>query len=576
MDSEPEADEPQEEEPGEEFEDMEFDLSELMDEYVDGAEENIKAIMDGFVALEKNPSDLEILFDVFRRAHGMKGSAGMIGFTDISEVTHKLEDFLKEFYENKKPLTPNAVDVALAVMDTVAALLEGKKENQDFTMDIEPAINMMKTFDFDAEGGQPAPAVSAPSTPAPKPAKEISESIRIRINKVDELMMLAGELSSAKIMIKEHLGLLGRVSARKSVSRDWLRDFYSRIGSSVSLMDREVDEMRNAVLSIRLLPLSNLFSQFPRLVRDLTRKLGKKIDYSESGGETLLDRQIIEKMNEPLIHMIRNSIDHGIESPEEREKNGKNPQGTLRLSAFNDQGKIVLVLEDDGAGINGGIVKRKALEKGIISEEEAEKLSEKQAQMLIFSPNFSTRDEATDVSGRGVGMDAVKKAVETLQGAFDVESEPGKGTKFIITLPLTMASTPVLFIPVTGVTVAFPTVFMEKVILINENSIKMENGRYHLSMANENLPLCFLEAVLTDKSRPPAEEKKIPVVIISIGSRRGAVAMNEISGQKEVVVKPLPSNVLNADFWTGAALSPSGQIAPVLNIHSIMSACGVR
>jgi two-component system chemotaxis sensor kinase CheA len=311
-------------------------------------------------------------------------------------------------------------------------------------------------------------------------------------------------------------------------------------------------------------------------VRDISRRLGKKIDYSEKGGETLLDRQIIEKMNEPLIHMIKNSVDHGIESPEEREKNGKNPQGMLRLSAVNDQGKIVITLEDDGNGINGGMVKRKAIEKGIISEEEADKLSEKQAQMLIFSPGFSTRDEATDVSGRGVGMDAVKKAVETLQGALEIESEPGKGTKFIITLPLTMASTTVLFVTVAGVTVAFPTVFMEKVTRISGNSVKTENGRYRLSLANENMPLCFLETVLTDESRFPADKKKIPIIIISIGSRRVAIAMNEITAQKEVVVKPLPSNVQNADFWTGAALSPSGQIAPVLNIQSVISACGVH
>jgi len=569
-------DEPQEKETGAKFEEMEFNLTELMGEYVDGAEENIKAIVDGFLTLGTDPSGQEILFDIFRRVHGMKGSANMIGFTDIGEIAHQLENFLRAFHENKKPLTPNAVGVALGTMDTVAALLEGKQENPDFTMDIEPAIKIMKDFNFETEESQPASSVSTPSAPAHKPAKGIFESIRIRTNKVDELMMLAGELSSARIMINEQLGLLARMSARKSVPRGWLRDFHSRISSSVSLMDREVDEMRNAILSIRLLPLSNLFSRFPRLVRDISRRLGKKIDYSERGGETLLDRQIIEKMNEPLIHMIKNSVDHGIESPEEREKKGKTPQGTLRLSALSDRGKIIITLEDDGNGINGGMVKRKAIEKGIISEEEAAKLSEKQAQMLIFSPGFSTRDEATDISGRGVGMDAVKKGVEMLQGALDIESEPGKGTKFIITLPLTMASTPVLFVTVAGVTVAFPTAFMEKVTRISGDSIKTENGSYRLSLANENLPLCFLETVLTDESRFPADKEKIPIIIISTGSRRVAIAMDAITAPKEVVVKPLPSNIKNAVFWTGAALSPSGQIVPVLNIQSLISACAVH
>ncbi|MEE8484913.1 MAG: chemotaxis protein CheA [Nitrospinota bacterium] len=573
------SDEENKEEEGEEedFDDMDFDMSELIDEYVSGAQDNINGINDGLLTLEKDPSDEEALFDIFRRAHGMKGSALMIGFNDIGEVTHKLEDFLKEFHDNKKPLTSDAADVALAAMDIVAALLEGKKEDQEFTMDIAPIIKTMEKFDFESgESATPAPAApDAGKKPEKKPKKELADSIRIRIKKADELMMLAGNLLSAKSSISDGVGTFAKITSDRKITHERLVELYKDISNAGDIMSRAVDEMRNAVQNIRLLPVSSLFGTFPRLVRDLSRKLKKKVEFIDSGGETLLDRQILEEMNEPLIHMIRNSLDHGLESTKERKKIKKNEKGTIKLSARNEQGKIIISLSDDGGGINPDKVKGKAVEKGLITEEVAAKMSKQEAQMLIFAPGFSTAEATTDVSGRGVGMDAVKTSVEKLHGAVEIDSDVGKGTTFNIILPLTMASTPVLLVSVGGQTIGMPTAYIQAALRVSQDKIKSDNGDMTLAYREETLPLYFLDSVVVSEEAKPPETKKAFVVIVDTGTKKVSFTVSDIVAQREVVVKPLPTNIQHAEFWVGAAQTAAGQILPVLNIPNVVRACGV-
>ena len=558
-----------------------FDMMELLDDYISSARDNITGISDGLMTLEKNPADSEALFDVFRRAHGMKGSANMIGFTDIGGVAHKLEDFLKEFHENKIPLSSDAVDVALSAMDYITKLVEGKRENQKFTMDIAPIVASMEGYFTKGKAAPtPAPAATAPAdaakeaAPAAKPAAEGSDSIRLRIDKADELIMLTGNLLSARSSIKDELGGFGKVASSKRVSREKVLDFYREINTASDLMSRAVEEMRTAIMGIRMLPVSNLFNNFPRLVRDLSRKLKKKVEFVSVGGDILLDRQIIDEMNEPLIHMIRNSLDHGLETPEERAQAGKDSMGKLTLSARNEQGKVIITLEDDGKGVNPDIVKRKAVEKGLITAERAETMTKVEAQMLIFAPSFSTRDAATDVSGRGVGMDAVKTAVEKLQGTVDLDSSVGVGTKTIIILPLTVASTKVLLLRVGGQVIGVPIAYVDSVLLAEPEQLVSAEGYSAIDYQGTQLPLFYMDYVVAQQLCSPDSMRKWFVVVVDTGLHQVAFAVADIVAQREVVVKEMPRNLRNTDLWIGAAQSPTGDMIPMLNVHSVMRSCG--
>lgn len=560
-------------------EEMEFDMLELLDDYVSSAMDNVKGIADGLMVLEKNPEDQETLFDVLRRAHGMKGSSNMIGFTDIGEITHKMEDFLKNFHDNKLALPADAVDLILSAMDTVTMLIEKKKEDHEFTVDVAPVVATFEGYDFERakKGGPsaPAPAQAPAAEAAPhKSAKELADSIRIRIEKADELILLAGNLLSAKVSISDELGSLAKITRSKKFTRERLIDLFRDLTSASDLMGRAVDEMRSAIMGIRLVPVSNLFNAFPRLVRDLSRRLGKKVEFLTEGGETLLDRQIIEEMNEPLIHMIRNSLDHGLETPAEREAAGKNDTGTIRLSARNEQGKIIITLEDNGRGIDPERVKRKALEKGVITPHEAETMKKLDAQMLIFKPGFSTQEAATDISGRGVGMDAVKNAVERLQGAVEIDSDPGRGSRFNIVLPLTMASTRLLVLSAEGRYIGVPSAYISSAAIITPDMIGGQEGALTFENRGKALPLYYLNTALS--GRPPERARngrRLYVIVVNTGLREAALVVEDILAQREAVVKNMPKNLAGADFWVGAAQSTTGMLIPVLNIHSVMRQC---
>jgi len=561
-------------------------MMELLDDYIASARENVKGITDGLMALEKNPADTEALFDVFRRAHGMKGSANMIGFTDIGGITHTLEDFLKNFYENKIPLSSDAADIALSAMDFVTRLVEGKREDQHFTIDTGSVKASMENFFSKGgkAGAAPAPEAKTAAEPAAKPeatapshapAAEGADSIRLRIDKADELMMLTGNLLSAKSSIKDELGGFGKLASSKRVTREKILDFYRDMNTATDLMGRAVDEMRTAMMSVRMLPVSNLFNNFPRLVRDLSRKLKKKVEFTSIGGDILLDRQIIDEMNEPLIHMIRNSLDHGLEIPEERERAGKNATGNLTLSARNERGKIYITLEDDGKGVNPDIVKKKAVEKGLITAERAASMSKTDAQMLIFAPSFSTKDAATDVSGRGVGMDAVKTAVEKLQGIVELESDVGKGTRTTIILPLTVASTKVLLMSIGDRMVGVPIVYVQSVLLVESGRIVANGGaKFSIDHLGKRLPLFFMDEAVAGLKSDVSGRRKWYVVVLDTGMHQAAFAVSDIIAQRETVVKEMPKNLRVIDVWIGAAQSPTGDIIPMLNIHSVMRTCG--
>ncbi|WP_456457298.1 chemotaxis protein CheA [Thermovibrio sp.] len=404
----------------------------------------------------------------------------------------------------------------------------------------------------------PSPSQGTTARKVKKQEKKTSETIRVDVERVENLMNLVGEIVLDRNRI---------LRVTSDVERECKSEVVEKLVEAVTSLDRTVSDLQVAVMKLRMQPIKKIFSKFPRLVRDLARKLNKKVQLIIEGEDTELDRSILDKLEDPIIHLVRNALDHGIEPPEERVAKGKPEVGTIRLFAYHEGDHIIVGIQDDGRGIDPEKVKKKALEKGLITPEQAAQMSDKEAYELIFMPGFSTAEKVSDVSGRGVGMDVVASTIHSLRGSIEIESEVGKGTTILLKLPLTVAIIRTLMIGVNSQVYAVPLHSVVEVVRYEPSLVKDVGSYRSFMLRDEVLPLFSLDELL----ELPERGTKHFVVIVKVGEKYIAVSIEELLGEEEIVIKSLGELLADIPGIAGATIAGDGRVVLILDLNSLLS-----
>jgi two-component system, chemotaxis family, sensor kinase CheA len=411
---------------------------------------------------------------------------------------------------------------------------------------------------------QPASSASKDGAPDDKAKNAVAATettIRVDVNRLETLMDLSGEL----VLGRNRLAQVTQELMQKYENHDFLRE----LQETSSTIDFITTELQSAIMKTRMVPISKIFQKAPRIVRDLSKEFGKDIELVLRGEETELDRGIIEELNDPLVHMIRNSCDHGIERPTQREKTGKPMKGTLILDAQHEGNHIVVSIIDDGAGISPEFLKTKALEKGLITSEQAQTMNDRDAYSLIFLPGFSTAEKVTSVSGRGVGMDVVRTNIQKLKGIIEVDSKLGQGTTFTIKLPLTLAIIQGLLVRVQAEIYALPLSAVVEVVNTDLNQIYSVNQNEVIRIRNQVFPLIRMDKVLRTPNKEDTLENRY-VVVVGLADKRLGLVVDELLGQKEIVIKSLGEYLGHIKGMSGSTILGDGRVIMILDIEELI------
>ncbi|UVL00136.1 chemotaxis protein CheA [Pseudomonas sp. B21-048] len=405
----------------------------------------------------------------------------------------------------------------------------------------------------------PAPARAPAAPPPEKPASEAETTVRVDTARLDEIMNMVGEL----VLVRNRLVRLGLNSGDEAMSK------------AVSNLDVVTADLQTAVMKTRMQPIKKVFGRFPRLVRDLARQLKKEINLELVGEETDLDKNLVEALADPLVHLVRNSVDHGIEEPADREAMGKPRSGKVILSAEQEGDHILLSISDDGKGMDADVLRGIAVKKGLMDKDAADRLSESDCFNLIFAPGFSTKTEISDVSGRGVGMDVVKTKIAQLNGTINIYSTKGKGSKIVIKVPLTLAIMPTLMVMLGNQAFAFPLVNVNEIFHLDLSRTNVVDGQEVVIVRDKALPLFYLKRWLVS-SAAHEEQREGHVVILSVGTQRIGFVVDQLVGQEEVVIKPLGKMLQGTPGMSGATITGDGRIALILDVPSMLTRYAAR
>lgn len=687
-----------------------MDTSQYLSMFLEESFDNLQMLNESLLELEQNPEDMDKLNEIFRVAHTIKGMAATMGFTNVAELTHKMEDVLSKFREGELKVTQNVVTVLFGCLDTLEKMINNIQDNVDEQTDISSIISDLESigskkeiesasevaiedlkeevveafqqdlelneydlsvikqakekdynaislvitlsestllksaraflvvkdleehgeiiksypstediesenFDFvlkfillthlskeevydivlgiseiksvkssyvnieeskvepkkietkDAEEAftklevSPKDAISMvkPNVSLEKKAasdtnrnivkenKKTHQSVRVDLERIDKLMNMVSEL----------------VINRTRLEQISLKYKSQELNETLEQVARTTTDLQDLVMKIRMLPLDVVFNRFPRMIRDVSVELGKEINFVIEGAETELDRTVIDEIGEPLIHLLRNAADHGVESKEDRIAKGKNPVGTVKLVAYQEGTKAVIKVEDDGAGIDVARVKAKAEKVGINTDG----MSEEDIKNLIFAQGFSTNEVVTDISGRGVGMDVVKTKISALGGTVEVISEIGKGSAFIIKLPLTLQIIQALLVNVGGETFAISLGFIDRVIDYKEQNIKKTNGKEVIIYRDQVIQLIRVNEKLNIESK---EEGKKFVIIVKVGGKTVGLLVDSLAGQQEIVIKPLGKSLESLEEYIGATILGDGLVTLILDVAALL------
>ena len=683
-----------------------MDMSQYLGAFLDETDDNVQRLDDFLLALEKNMTDMDVINEIFRAAHTLKGMAGTMGFTNMMGLTHAMEDRLDAARKGTRPLTEADMNLLFKGLDTLQEMADTiRGGGNDAHIDVSEMVHQLRNegaapasaqaapaqaesgagassgissedaewvkkanseganaycvhvtlsqscllkaaraymvvnrleemgeifraepstealekeeFDFDfkiyvatpapsdeikaaiekigdvataevteikageahaapqaaapapaAQAAAPESAPAAPSAPAAQAApaqpaakkegaKKSSQTVRVDIGRLDKLMNLVGEL------------VISRARIERLVQEARLRQF----DDTLSQLGRISGDIQELVTKLRMVPVSFTFDRFPRLIRDLCKTLNKNVELVLEGEDTELDRTVIDEIGDPMVHLIRNSMDHGIEHPEERRALGKPEKGTLKIAAYQEGSGVVIEVSDDGAGIDPEKVKKKAIERGIITEDRAAIMSDEEATQIVLLPGFSMAKQITDLSGRGVGMDAVKTKVEALGGQFDLSSKKNEGTHVYIRLPLTLAIVLSLLIKVGDETYAISLENVEETIMVRKEDIKTVHGEPTTLLRGEVLSLNILGDILGTQNLE-YDRDEYPVVVVKIGKNKIGFIVSQLIGQQEIVIKSLGKFLAKIDGITGGTILGDGNVALILDVASFYSTKG--
>lgn len=679
-----------------------MDTNQYMGMFLEESREHLQTLNSCLLELEHSPEDPDVLNEIFRSAHTIKGMSATMGFTEIAELTHEMENVLDLLRKNQLKANEDIVDTIFKCVDTLEQMVENISSESANNIDVtelvaklvaiakgesiptappqeeakekEPVVSevvvelndtettiikkamesglqvfdikvslspncllksarvymvmnaldeigdVLKSIpsseDLEQENFESSfelivatateqtrvqqllssiseiteviveslelPKAEAVVTEDNKKMQEASsekrsqektkapiapsssgsiekklksgQSVRVDIEKLDSLLNLVGELVINKTRL-EQIGITHRLT---------------ELVETIEQMDRVTTDLQSVVMKVRMVPVGQVFNRFPRMVRDLSRELNKEINLTIEGEETELDRTVIDEIGDPLVHLIRNSLDHGIEHPDERLAKGKEPTGEVRLIARHEGNNVIIMVEDDGKGINPEIIKSKAVEKDLITQEDADKMDDNEAVRLVFLAGFSTADVITDVSGRGVGMDVVKNKIESLGGLIDVETKLDEGSKFKIRLPLTLAIIQALLVKVQEEIYAIPLGSIDSTINITTDNIKTIQNREVILLRGQIIPIIRLNDVLQVPKVEENNDKDLFVVVVHMGDQKAGIIVDNLIGQQEIVIKTLGKLLAGIKVIAGATILGNGQVALILDVGTLM------
>ncbi|MDT3693017.1 MAG: chemotaxis protein CheW [Mucispirillum sp.] len=556
------------------------DMQELVQDFLVETNEIIENLDHDLVELESNQNDLELLNKIFRGAHTMKGSSSFLGFNKLAELTHHAEDILNKLRKGEMVVTREIMDTLLEFVDKTKQIIsdiENGTDNTDCTSVIEDlklaSEGKLTSKTKNTSAAQPAQAAQPAAAPAPKPqaapkqeapkvvhqATPVEQTIRVDVSRLDSLVNLVGELVLSRNMLSQIAGEL-----ENKFENEYLVEQLLVATNSIGM---NTTELQLAIMKTRMIAIGKVFNKFPRVVRDIARDTGKEIELIISGEETELDKQVIESIGDPLLHMIRNSCDHGVETPDVRLAKGKPRMGTVNLSAYHEGNHVVIEIKDDGAGMDPNKLKRKAIEKGVITVDEANSMDDKQAFALIFKPGFSTAEKITNISGRGVGMDVVRTNIEKLNGIITIDSKIDEGSTFYLKLPLTLAIIQALLVEVAGETFAIPLASVVETVRITNEEIHSFEGREVLKLRDRVLSLIRLdEAFALDE----LEQDEIYVVVVALAEKQLGFIVDKLIGQEEIVIKSLGDYLGGNPGIAGATITGDGRVRLILDVAGVI------
>ncbi len=594
---------------------MALDIKKFIARFVEEARDHVARLGEGLDALERDPADRENINTIFRSAHTIKGSSRMLKLATITDTAHKLEDVLGAMREGALTYNSELGRLLYRGVDALAGLVErlaegGELPGADQALCEElaqaaknesvagatpppevpasrPAEAQPDPAAPDAVQEQPA-STATRNSPAPEAKLKAPDTVRVKMNKLDELIKLMGEVVSSHARSRQRLVDIREIERidfdpANAGESDWkalkaeLRQFSLALRDDVLSQELLMDELHSKALIMRMLPLAIVFDPVGRIMRELARSVGKEVECVVSGAEIELDRQMIDKLSDPVVHLLRNAVDHGIEAPAARLAAGKTGCGRVTLSARQDGGWVVIEISDDGGGIPVEAIREKAVRKGFLTEEKAAALSEQEVVDLIFLPGFSTSAIITDISGRGVGMDVVKRSiVDDLQGVVSVDSRPGAGTTFALRLPLSLAMMRVLLVEVGGLPFGFTAQYVAELLRVPQGEFLNVAERRAVVIRNEFVPVVSLEDLLRippNYMRKKAREKHhegVLLLVVRVRNEKLALVVDDLLDERDMVIKPLPEHMRRLAMVSGMVTTGKNELVNILHVPVLL------
>lgn len=539
-----------------------MDMSQYRDLFVSEAREHLTALNGLIVRLEEIPDDKAAIDELFRHAHSLKGMAATMMYDPIARLAHIMEDQLSRVRSGEVPFIPSLADLLLEGSDALAGMIFQVESGSETITDAARLVERLSAFDPVAEKRLPQ---DVPEEQSEKPSEQLLKppyqfrqtdsfkSIRIKTETLDRLVNITGELITNRHRLAER------------VRQSGVPDFEEPLQQLSGLLR----DLRDVVFKARMVPFAFIAERFPRLVRDLARKQGKEITFYLDGKTIELDRGILEEIAEPLVHILRNAVDHGMETPDERVAAGKPYSGDIRLTVLRDKDHVEIVITDDGRGMDPERLKSKSIEKGLITVEQAAALTPQESLMLVCSPGFSTAETVSDISGRGVGMDAVRTAVHSLGGVLTIYSEIGTGSRIVLRLPITVSIIQALIVQSGTLEIAFPINVVTRTLELRREDIIDESGQKMIYLDGARVPVRSLNRLLGQPVAAGPDANLVPAVVCEIGGRLVAFIADRLSGQHEIFVRPLGSPLSSLRGLGGATITGDGRVVFVVDAASL-------
>ncbi|MCM8797374.1 MAG: chemotaxis protein CheA [Candidatus Omnitrophica bacterium] len=554
---------------------MSFDKSKYELQFKSAIQEHLRKINIHLVSLERDPANKEVIAELMREVHSIKGTGALIGSSGIRDIAHALEEGLLAIESAKGLLSREHFSACFECMDAIGILLDSQQRQFTEFSIAELCARVKSTFAQEKDKTQDVPPGQKVSTDFIV-GHSIDKYIKIDIDDLQKVFNLAGELMIAKKRLQQISSLCASISLHQETNNKELEKACMQLRDTVNTLDALISSSYAEIMNMRMVRAGELLQLFPRLIRDWALLYGKDVSFKVAGEDTKIDKSILDELRDPLIHLLRNAVDHGIESPDERRKSNKDAQGKITLSASQQGFHIIIEVSDDGRGIDVQALKRKAVAKGIISSRVANEMADTQALQLVFSAGLSTKQEVTDVSGRGVGLDIVRAKVEKLKGIIDVSSTRNAGTSFVIKLPLTLALHDSVFVRVGSERFA---VLMDNIIEIRNiqfSEVRVDTDGNWVKINKYIIPLYYLNKLLQIQESSFPDKTTIPVLVVKVVDIMLALAVDEILNYTEIILKPLRCPIMHFPFFPGATITDEGKVCLVLDIPSIVASVKTR